>query len=148
MRILCQFTLAILTLAIACILSSAPPAAAQDAYGNVRVARVLFGTGSGTIAPQATEASAVAGVNTAAAFRVNSLSNLEALLNIVANGMQILGIAWGGPTMIMGFMQMAAGSPDSSKKVLGGVAGVACGLAAPACINWLVASAQESALFS
>ncbi len=148
MRILCQFTLAFLTLAMACALSSAAPAAAQDAYGNVRVARVLFSTSNGTIATQATEAGAVAGVNTGATVRVNNLANLEALLNIVANGMQILGIAWGGPTMIMGFMQMAAGSQESSKKVLGGVAGVVGGLAAPACINWLVASAQESALFS
>ncbi|MBI2901560.1 MAG: hypothetical protein HYY17_15360 [Planctomycetes bacterium] len=32
---------------------------------------------------------------------------------IIANGMEILGIAWGGPTMIMGFMHMAAGTQDA-----------------------------------
>ncbi|MFN8551202.1 MAG: hypothetical protein U0103_06920 [Candidatus Obscuribacterales bacterium] len=56
------------------------------------------------IGPQGTDATFVTGVNTAGTVRVNNLANLEALLNIIANGMEILGIAWGGPTMIMGFM--------------------------------------------
>jgi hypothetical protein len=80
--------------------------------------------------------------------RVNNLANLEALLNIIANGMEILGIAWGGPTMIMGFMHMAAGTHDAMKKVLFGAAGVTGGLATPGCINWLVASARDAALFN
>ena len=63
----------------------------------------LQGATNGTIGPQGTDATVITGVNTAGTVRVNNLANLEALLNIIANGMEILGIAWGGPTMIMGF---------------------------------------------
>jgi hypothetical protein len=90
----------------------------------------------------------VQGVNTAGTVRVNNLANLEALLNIICNGMEILGIAWGGPTMVMGFMHMAAGTHDAMKKVLFGSAGVTGGLATPGVINWLVASCRDANLFS
>jgi len=108
----------------------------------------LQGATNGTIGPQGTDATYVTGVNTAGTVRVNNLANLEALLNIIANGMEILGIAWGGPTMIMGFMHMAAGTQDAMKRVLFGAAGVTGGLATPGCINWLVASARDANLFS
>ncbi len=108
----------------------------------------LQGAMNGTIGPQGADATYITGVNTAGTVRVNNLANLEALLNIIANGMEILGIAWGGPTMIMGFMHMAAGTQDAMKRVLFGAAGVTGGLATPGCINWLVASARDANLFS
>jgi hypothetical protein len=108
----------------------------------------LTGATNGTIGPQGADATFITGVNTAGTVRVNNLANLEALLNIIANGMEILGIAWGGPTMIMGFMHMAAGTQDSMKRVLFGAAGVTGGLATPGAINWLVASARDANLFS
>ncbi len=108
----------------------------------------LQGATNGTIGPQGLDATVITGVNTAGTVRVNNLANLEALLNIIANGMEILGIAWGGPTMIMGFMHMAAGTQDAMKRVLWGAAGVTGGLATPGCINWLVASARDANLFS
>jgi hypothetical protein len=108
----------------------------------------LQGASLGTIAPQGAQATFVTGVNTAGTVRVNNLANLEALLNIIANGMEILGIAWGGPTMIMGFMHMAAGTQDAMKRVMFGAAGVTGGLATPGAINWLVASARDANLFS
>ncbi len=111
-------------------------------------APTLQGATNGTIGPQGSDATYITGVNTAGTVRVNNLANLEALLNIIANGMEILGIAWGGPTMIMGFMHMAAGTQDAMKKVLFGAAGVTGGLATPGCINWLVASARDANLFS
>ena len=159
-----------MTMAVAVVagLSMASPAFAQDAFngangavgetntntgtqtlqGTQGVAPTLQGATNGTIAPQGADATIVQGVNTAGTVRVNNLANLEALLNIIANGMEILGIAWGGPTMIMGFMHMAAGSHDAMKKVLFGAAGVTGGLATPGCINWLVASARDAALFN
>lgn len=111
-------------------------------------APALQGATNGTIGPQGSDATYVTGVNTAGTVRVNNLANLEALLNIVANGMEILAIAWGGPTMIFGFMKMAAGTQDAVKKVAFGMAGVAGGLATPGMINWLVASARDANLFS
>ena len=120
----------------------------QTQQGGQGAAPMLQGATNGTIAPQGTDATVIQGVNTAGTVRVNNLANLEALLNIIANGMEILGIAWGGPTMIMGFMHMAAGSHDAMKKVMFGAAGVTGGLATPGCINWLVASARDAALFN
>ncbi len=120
----------------------------QTQQYNMGQAPMLQGATSGTIGPQGADATVVMGVSTAGTVRVNNLANLEALLNIIANGMEILGIAWGGPTMIMGFMHMAAGSHDSMKRVLSGCAGVTGGLATPGAINWLVASARDANLFS
>src|SRR5437588_1151040 len=111
-------------------------------------APALQGATNGTVGPQGADATVISGVNTAGTVRVNNLANLEALLNIIANGLEILGIAWGGPTMIMGFMHMAAGTQDAMKRVLWGGAGVTGGLATPGCINWLVASARDANLFS
>ncbi len=120
----------------------------QTQQENDSQAPTLQGATNGTIGPQGSDATYITGVNTAGTVRVNNLANLEALLNIIANGMEILGIAWGGPTMIMGFMHMAAGTQDAMKKVLFGAAGVTGGLATPGCINWLVASARDANLFS
>src|SRR5262249_51037485 len=111
-------------------------------------APMLQGATLGTIGPKEGDATAVFGINTSSTVRVNNLANLEALLNIIANGMEILGIAWGGPTMIMGFMHMAAGTQDAMKRVLFGAAGVTGGLGTPGVINWLVASARDANLFS
>ena len=166
-------TLASITIALATLcFMSVPSAMAQDAFAgadngeqsnrsdqrhtgtNTYVndsevnAPRLQGATNGTIGPQGADATVIAGVNTAGTVRVNNLANLEALLNIIANGMEILGIAWGGPTMIMGFMHMAAGTQDAMKRVLWGAAGVTGGLATPGCINWLVASARDANLFS
>ncbi len=160
-----------LTMASAMVLTLAGPALAQDAFdstaatgnqtqntgnytgsqtmqGGSAAAPMLQGATNGTIGPQGADATVIQGVNTAGTVRVNNLANLEALLNIIANGMEILGIAWGGPTMIMGFMHMAAGTQDAMKRVLWGAAGVTGGLATPGCINWLVASARDANLFS
>jgi hypothetical protein len=116
--------------------------------GGLMSAPTLQGASNATIAPQGQQATFVTGVNTAGTVRVNNLANLEALLNIIANGMEILGIARGGPTMIMGFMHMAAGTQDAMKRVMFGAAGVTGGLATPGAINWLVASARDANLFS
>ena len=122
--------------------------ATQTLQGLSGSAPSLSGATNGTIGPQGIDATFVTGVNTAGTVRVNNLANLEALLNIIANGLEILGIAWGGPTMILGFMHMAAGTHDAMKRVLHGAAGVTGGLATPGCINWLVASARDAKLFS
>ncbi len=159
------------TLALAALVSLNSPVMAQDAFdssgatgnmtnntgyytgsqamqGGSAAAPMLQGATNGTVGPQGADATVIQGVNTAGTVRVNNLANLEALLNIIANGMEILGIAWGGPTMIMGFMRMAAGTQDAMKRVLWGAAGVTGGLATPGCINWLVASSRDANLFS
>ena len=120
----------------------------QSSQGGFATAPSLSGATNGTIGPQGSDATYITGVNTAGTVRVNNLANIEALLNIIANGMEILGVAWGGPTMILGFMHMAASTQNAFKRVLFGAAGVTGGLATPGCINWLVASARDANLFS
>jgi len=172
MNILRKITMAVLSLSVVGFVAAAPAHAqatgsdefSTAAEGNAQnnghntfaqstqlgnaTAPALQGATNGTIGPQGADATYVTGLNTAGTVRVNNLANLEALLNIIANGMEILGIAWGGPTMIMGFMHMAAGTQDAMKRVLFGAAGVTGGLATPGCINWLVASARDANLFN
>ena len=114
----------------------------------IRFSTLLIWSHQRNNGPQGTDATYITGVNTAGTVRVNNLANMEALLNIIANGMEILGIAWGGPTMILGFMHMAASTQNAFKRVLMGAGGVVGGLATPGCINWLVASARDANLFS
>ncbi len=121
---------------------------AQAMQTSSTIAPTLQGATNGTVGPQGNSATIIKGINTAGTVRVNNLSNLEALLNIIANGMEILGIAWGGPTLIWGFMNMAASTKDALKKVIWGCAGVTGGLATPGLINWLVASCRDANLFS
>lgn len=121
---------------------------AQAMQGGEASAPRLQGATNGTIGPQGGDATIIQGVNTAGTVRVNNLANLEALCNIIANGMEILGIAWGGPTIIMGFMHMSAGTQDAMKRIIWGMSGVTGGMATPGCINWLVASARDANLFS
>ena len=128
--------------------SSANLTGSQSTQGGFANTPGLQGALNGTIGPQGNDATVIRGVNTSGTVRVNNLANIEALLNIIANGMEILGIAWGGPCMIMGFMHMAAGSQDAMKRVLWGGAGVTGGLATPGAINWLVASCRDANLFS
>jgi hypothetical protein len=87
-------------------------------------------------------------LNTAGTVRVNNLANLEALLNIMSNGFEVLGIAWGGPTIILGFMSLGCGAQDGPKRVMGGISGVVGGLATPGVINWLVACGRDANLFN
>lgn len=113
--------------------------------------------------PEATakDAKSVPGVNTAGTVRTNTLANIEALLNFIANGLQILGIAWGGPMIVLGFIKMAympavfdpsqnkwVPGKDALKRVAMGACGVLGGMATPACINWLVSSSRDACLFS
>lgn len=160
-----------ITLVVVALLSMAAPAFADDAFdstantgnqtnntgnktgaqtmqGDAQLAPSLQGATNGTIGPKEENATVIRGVNTAGTVRVNNLANLEALLNIIANGMEILGIAWGGPTMIWGCMCLAAGTQDAIKRIIWGTAGVTGGLATPGCINWLVASCRDANLFS
>ncbi len=60
----------------------------------------LQGATMGTIGPQGDDATVITGVNTAGMVRVNMLAMLEALLNIVANGVEIITVLWGSLLMM------------------------------------------------
>ncbi len=85
--------------------------------------------------------------------RVNNLANLEALLNIIANGVEILGLACGMPACLLvpvGIVLLVF----KGKRIWGwamiltGPIVVIVALAVPGVINWLVSSARDAALFN
>lgn len=87
-----------------------------------------------------------------ATIRVNNLANLEALLNIIANGIEILCIAIGAPTLIavpVGIFLLF----KPKMRIYGIICIVSpiviivVGLAAPGIINWIVASMRDSGAF-
>lgn len=107
----------------------------------------------------------IQGVNTAGTVRVNMLANLEALLNIFANGTELIMIACGVLLIIFAFHQMyrareAAASrlrPATvailpwrlcTTRLYAGGAVIALGLAVPGALNWAVAFARDCALFN
>jgi len=72
---------------------------------------------------------------------VNNLANLTALVNIMANGCEILGIACGAPNLIMSWVPSACGCPGYSLKIAAAsVVLIVGGLASPGLINWSVAT--------
>ncbi len=64
---------------------------AQTQFGGA-AAPMLQGATNGTIGPQGADATVIQGVNTAGTVRVNNLANLEALLNIISNLLESVGI--------------------------------------------------------
>lgn len=88
----------------------------------------------------------------ASTVRVNNLANLEALLNIIANGIEILSLAIGVPALFafpVGIFLLF----KKNMRVYGIICIVApiviiiVGLATPGIINWIVASMRDSGGF-
>lgn len=113
----------------------------------------LQGASNGTIGPQGSDATVIMGVNTAGTVRVNNLANLEALLNIIANLVQLSGLFAGGLLSLHGFFlrgRVAIMGVEVSRfaRITIGIGIVILGLATPGLINWFVASARDANLFS
>jgi hypothetical protein len=103
---------------------------------------------SGTVYPQ--DETHTRG-NTSGTARVNNLANLEALLNIIANGAEILGFLLFWPILLLGI----AGTIIGGKQrwigfVVIGAAFVVLigGLCTPGVINWAVTSARDAGMFN
>lgn len=116
----------------------------------------LQGATNGTIGAQGGDASAIMGVNTAGTTRVNNLANLEALLNIIANLVEMGCLVIGGAITIHGlfvkgtvkrFLGMKARLTPFNRLALG-IFIALLGLMTPGLINWFVASARDANLFS
>jgi hypothetical protein len=98
------------------------------------------------------EPSVVMGANAAGAARVNNLANLEALLNIFANGFEAISCYIGGPlcaAVPVGLVFLFI----KGRRLLGllflivGPSIVGFGVALPGILNLLVASARDANLF-
>jgi hypothetical protein len=113
----------------------------------------LSGATNGSIGPQSDDATYITGVNTAGTLRVNNLANLEAMLNIIANSGELIGIFFGGYLIIASIFSTGKVTVFGMRLGRGqaAVAGLAIGvvgLAIPGTINYFVASARDANLFS
>ena len=94
------------------------------------------------------DATSIKGINTAGTVRVCNLANLEALLNLIANGAEIVGVLWGLVVVAIAFRFAGSGAKKVLGKVCTGAILITCGLMTPPAINWLVALARDNNLFS
>ncbi len=127
----------------------------EESFDPNSGAPIFVGAVNGTIGPQGADATFVTGVNTAGTVRVNNLANLEALLNLLANGFELFCMVAGLTLIVMTFV-----SRSSAEKWFGlrgmsapvmvaiGAAIIVGGLSTPGMINWFVASARDANLFS
>jgi hypothetical protein len=113
------------------------------------------GLTNGTLGRLSQDATFVTGINTAGTVRVNNLANLEAMINLFANGFEILGIALGAVLFAnaicgakpMAFLGLTLGHKRSTRFALAALIAL-IGLAVPGLVNGLVASARDANLFS
>src|SRR4029453_6105515 len=130
---------------------------AVDGVGSSQIGSPqLRGATTGTIGPAAGDATVVMGVNTAGTVRVNNLANLEALLNIIANMLEVGAILAGGILLLHGLFNRITVAQlmgmqvnlTPALRIAIGTGLVMFGLSAPGFINWFVASARDANLFS
>lgn len=100
----------------------------------------LQGASSGTI-PGMTGV-----INTTGTVRVNNLAVAESVLNFVANGIEIIFLAWGVPSAVVGLLQLNTRS--GRLRAWLGVVFAVIGLSVPGLVNWLVASTRDGGGFS
>lgn len=111
-------------------------------------------TNGGTIGEDQT---VIMGISTGGSVRVNNLANLESFLNLIANGLELLGLCF-GLVQIIGavlkrpmkgnFLGMFHYEFGPVTRFLWGFACILGGLAIPGMITWLIASARDANLFS
>jgi hypothetical protein len=116
----------------------------------------LQGATNGTVGPQSGDVTVVQGINTAGTVRVNNLANLEALLNIIANLLEVGGCLAGFAILLHGVLnrttvtQLMGASIQltPARRVAIGISLIFLGLATPGILNWFIASARDANLFS
>jgi hypothetical protein len=112
----------------------------------------LQGATNGTVL-QNTNATVIAGINTAGTVRVNNLANLEALLNMIAIAGMALGLAAGACLLVPGTFGATAGrvmgvGPSVQARAIYAAAFISFGWMLPGFINWMLASSRDANLFS
>jgi hypothetical protein len=76
---------------------------------------------------------------------MDQTANIEALLNIMANGIEIMGVAGGFPALLLCFIPFAAGLRGYTSKIaIASVCMIIIGLAFPGVVNLMVSSSGDS----
>jgi hypothetical protein len=99
------------------------------------------GVTGGIMSPPAGDATLFQGINSAGTVRVNNLANMEALLNVVANILEVGGVGFGLWCIGQGCAQRRV------SRVMLGIFLVIGGLAMPGLVNWLVSDARCAEFF-
>lgn len=94
------------------------------------------------------DATVIQGVNTGGTVRVNMLANLEALLNIIANGCEIILIAVGLVLLYRSGKVFLATKRIPKSRILAAFVFIESGLLTPEGVNFLVAGCRDAGLFS
>ncbi|MBX9687138.1 MAG: hypothetical protein K2X27_10575 [Candidatus Obscuribacterales bacterium] len=171
--LLCTFNAALLASAITMLLL---PAFAQDAFDTNAASdrkthsaagqkalqsrqgdkpdsgQRLDSRGTGSAGPENSDSTVLPSV--AGAVRVNNLANFEALMNILANGCEIVFSVGGLFMLTTAFRQLFQSLNGSAPKkinwrlLLWGLALIILGLAIPGTLNWFLASARDMSYFS
>ncbi len=89
-------------------------------------------------------AAEIGGVNTAGSVRINMLANLEALINIGANGTEIVGVCWGIALIVLAFFK----GKNKTQGALFGLIPLVLGALSPSAINFAIAAARDANFFS
>ncbi len=103
---------------------------------------------AGPIGPQGLDTNVIEGINTAGTVRVNMLANFESLVNITANGAEVIGIIWASILLVSVYRCMTKNARQDKKRLAFGISIFALALAIPGLVNWLLASARDANLFS
>ena len=98
--------------------------------------------------PSPADATLVTGVNTVGTVRVNCLAQLEALLNICANGAEILAILIGSFLLLKALTRTGDCSRKRASYAIAGVAIATLSFFVPYAMNWCVVAARDANLFS
>lgn len=117
----------------------------QDAFSDT-AAQHMKDSEQRSIAAEGTDPMLLQGVNTAGTVRVNMLANLEALLNICANGAQFIGIIWGA--FLLWACVRKLRQPGFGRALAFAMLPIILGVCTPGSINWVVATARDAGLFS
>ena len=72
-------------------------------------------------------------------------ADLESFLNFLGCTLEILGISWGGSTLVLSFYEMTASSSESLRLSFLGVATLTGGLLSPGCMTWLLTTVRNLA---
>lgn len=122
--------------------------AGSNSVQNFTAVQQLQGATVGGIGPQGSDATVIQGVNSAGTVRVNNLANLEAVLNIIANLAELLGIALAVVFGLRVMRRPESGRLAKAKGMLltGGLCIVAYHI--PTVLNLAIATARDWNLFS
>ncbi|MBX9568937.1 MAG: hypothetical protein K2X77_08580 [Candidatus Obscuribacterales bacterium] len=98
------------------------------------------------IHPEGNDPTSISAVNTAGTVRINMLANVEALLNVCANGAEMICFFWGAALLWACFRKI--GEPGMARSLAFAMLPIILGLCTPGSINWAVATARDANFFS